>query len=133
VDGFLAELRRDLKARSFRPLPVRQRNIPKANGKLRALGIPTVRDRVVQASLKLVLEPILSATDTEGPRFPSSGRGQGLSPSRGSCHSGTPGLGESRMRREPHVRFGRAVWGNGAAEHGVPEGDAAAHDPGTSK
>jgi RNA-directed DNA polymerase len=61
VGGFLAELRRDLKARRFRPLPVRQREIPKANGKLRSLGIPTVRDRVVQASLKLVLEPILEA------------------------------------------------------------------------
>jgi RNA-directed DNA polymerase len=61
VDRFLAELRHDLKARSFRPLPVRQRMIPKANGKLRALGIPTVRDRVAQASMKLVLEPIMEA------------------------------------------------------------------------
>jgi RNA-directed DNA polymerase len=61
VEGFLAELRRDLKARNFCPLPVRQRKIPKANGKVRSLGIPTVRDRVVQASLKLVLEPILEA------------------------------------------------------------------------
>ena len=57
VDGFLAELRDDLKARAFRPLPVRRRAIPKASGKVRYLGIATVRDRVVQASLKLVLEP----------------------------------------------------------------------------
>jgi len=55
---FLSRLRDDLKARRFEPLPVRQRMIPKANGKLRSLGIPTARDRVVQASLKLVLEPI---------------------------------------------------------------------------
>ena len=61
AEGFLTRLRSDLKDRSFRPLPVRQRKIPKANGKLRSLGIPTVRDRVVQASLKLVLEPILEA------------------------------------------------------------------------
>jgi RNA-directed DNA polymerase len=61
VDGFLAELRADLKACTFQPLPVRERKIPKAGGKLRRLGIPTVRDRVVQASLKLVLEPILEA------------------------------------------------------------------------
>ena len=60
-DAFLADLRADLKARTFRPLPVRERMIPKARGKLRALGIPTVRDRVVQAALKLVLEPIFEA------------------------------------------------------------------------
>lgn len=57
--GFLEDLRVQLKTRTFTPLPVRQRKIPKGGGKLRALGIPTVADRVVQASLKLVLEPIL--------------------------------------------------------------------------
>ena len=61
VEEFLDELRCQLKDRSFTPLPVRERMIPKAGGKLRALGIATVRDRVVQASLKLVLEPILEA------------------------------------------------------------------------
>src|SRR6266545_1599172 len=58
VEGFLDELRSQLKDRSFRPLPVRERMIPKAGGKRRRLGIATVRDRVVQASVKLVLEPI---------------------------------------------------------------------------
>jgi RNA-directed DNA polymerase len=61
VAAFLAELRADLKARTFVPVPVRERMIPKRGGKLRQLGIPTVRDRVVQAALKLVLEPILEA------------------------------------------------------------------------
>lgn len=51
VEGFLENLRGDLKARTFVPLPVRERKIPKAGGKVRRLGIPTVRDRVVQASL----------------------------------------------------------------------------------
>ena len=61
LEGFLTELRADLKARTFQPLPVRQRAIPKTGGKFRYLGIPTVRDRVVQAALKLVLEPIFEA------------------------------------------------------------------------
>ena len=61
VDQFLADLRADLKAGSFTPLPVRERMIPKSAGKLRRLGIPTIRDRVVQAALKLVLEPIFEA------------------------------------------------------------------------
>jgi RNA-directed DNA polymerase len=61
VEEFLDQLRSQLKDRSFRPLPVRERMIPKAGGRLRRLGIPTVADRVVQASLKLVLEPIFEA------------------------------------------------------------------------
>lgn len=60
-DTMLPMLRGDLKAGAFGPLPVRQRMIPKAGGKLRSLGIPTARDRVVQASLKLVLEPIFES------------------------------------------------------------------------
>jgi RNA-directed DNA polymerase len=61
VEHFLALIRADLKARRFQPLPVRERSIPKPGGTRRRLGIPTVRDRVVQASLKLVLEPIFEA------------------------------------------------------------------------
>jgi RNA-directed DNA polymerase len=59
--AFLADLRGQLKSGGFRPVPVRQVMIPKKSGKLRALGIPTIADRVVQASLKLVLEPIFEA------------------------------------------------------------------------
>jgi RNA-directed DNA polymerase len=58
VEEFLTELRADLKARTFAPLPARRRAIPKPGGKVRYLGIATIRDRVAQASLKLVLEPI---------------------------------------------------------------------------
>ncbi|MDA8312480.1 MAG: group II intron reverse transcriptase/maturase [Actinomycetota bacterium] len=54
-------LRENLKAGRFEPLPVRERMIPKASGKLRRLGIPTALDRCVQASMKLVLEPIFEA------------------------------------------------------------------------
>src|SRR3954447_16420125 len=58
VSVFLDELRRSLKDGSFTPAPVRQTTIPKKGGKVRYLGIPTLRDRVVQMALKLVLEPI---------------------------------------------------------------------------
>ena len=63
VDAFLDDLRAQLKDGTFRPLPVRERLIPKGHGsgKLRRLGIPSLADRVVQAALKLVLEPIFEA------------------------------------------------------------------------
>jgi RNA-directed DNA polymerase len=61
AEELLGVLRDDLKARRFSPMPVRERMIPKASGKLRRLGIPTAIDRVVQASMKLVLEPIFEA------------------------------------------------------------------------
>src|SRR5262245_21108903 len=59
--GMLGRLRGDLKAGRFVPQRVRQAAIPKSGGKVRYLGIPTAADRVVQASLKLVLEPIFEA------------------------------------------------------------------------
>ena len=62
VEEFLGALRTSLKDRSFSPLPSRERLIPKpGTAKRRRLGISTIRDRVVQASLKLVLEPIFEA------------------------------------------------------------------------
>jgi RNA-directed DNA polymerase len=62
VEAFLEQIRDSLKSGGFQPVEVRQVTIPKGNsGKFRKLGIPTVADRVVQASLKLVLEPIFEA------------------------------------------------------------------------
>ena len=57
----LADLRETVKTGRFVPERVRQKSIPKAGGKIRWLGIPTMADRIVQASLKLVLEPIFEA------------------------------------------------------------------------
>jgi RNA-directed DNA polymerase len=61
VQQFLDGLREELRSGSFRPLPVKERLIPKRGGKLRRLGVPALRDRVVQAALKTVLEPIFEA------------------------------------------------------------------------
>src|SRR4051794_21149209 len=62
VGAFLGQIRASLKSGEFQPVEVRQGVIPKGNsGKFRKLGIPTIADRVVQASLKLVLEPIFEA------------------------------------------------------------------------
>jgi RNA-directed DNA polymerase len=66
VGEFLAQLRDELVARTYRPLRNRRVEIPKGNGRVRILGIPAIRDRVVQGALKLILEPIFEADFHDG-------------------------------------------------------------------
>ena len=66
VEQFLAELQDALVSRTYRPLRNRHVEIPKDGGKVRVLGIPAIRDRVVQGALKLILEPIFEADFCDG-------------------------------------------------------------------
>jgi len=66
VEGLLAQLRDELVARTYRPLRNRRVEIPKRGGKVRVLGIPAIRDRVVQGALKLIMEPIFEAEFCDG-------------------------------------------------------------------
>jgi RNA-directed DNA polymerase len=61
LEANLNELREDLQTGTFEPYPVRRVYIPKSNGKMRPLGIPSIRDRIVQETVRMILEPIYEA------------------------------------------------------------------------
>src|SRR5438874_3890969 len=66
VESFLKQIRDELDNNTYQPMPVRKKEIPKDVGKVRVLSIPSIRDRVVQGALKLILEPIFEADFQSG-------------------------------------------------------------------
>ena len=66
LEAFLLGIRDELVSSTYYPMGNRRKEIPKGNGKVRVLGIPTVKDRVVQGAAKLILEPIFEADFKDG-------------------------------------------------------------------
>src|SRR5438046_537832 len=94
VEVFLGQLRDELVSRTYWPLRNRRVEIPKGAGKVRVLGIPAIRDRVVQGALKLIVEPIFEA----------------------DFHDGSYGYGPKRTAHQAVARVAEAIVRNKTGE-----------------
>src|SRR6186713_2561402 len=104
LEGWLAGLRTELVEKTYRPAPVRRVLIAKPGGGERALGIPTIRDRVVQTAAKLVLEPIFEADFEDSAYGYRPGRG-GLDAIKEVHRSVLQGYTDTRPVEPFHTRL----------------------------
>jgi group II intron reverse transcriptase/maturase len=91
---YIKEIQESLKARTYRAMPVKRVEIPKANGATRPLGIPCIRDRIVQMAVKLVIEPIFEAD--------FSPHSYGFRPKR-SAHQAMDDIQDAQLKGYTHV------------------------------
>jgi RNA-directed DNA polymerase len=94
VEAFLEQIRDELVSETYRPMRNRIKEIPKDKDKVRVLGIPAIRDRVVQGALKLILEPIFEADFQEG--------SYGYRPKR-SAHAAVDRVAEAIVKNKTRV------------------------------
>jgi RNA-directed DNA polymerase len=94
LESFLLQIQSELKSGTYQPLRNRRKEIPKGKGKFRILGIPSIRDRVVQGALKLILEPIFEADFQDG--------SYGYRPKR-TAHAAVNRVTEAVVKNKTHV------------------------------